>query len=38
MAPHVATDFYAGYAGYEGYRTRCAPREIRVLRLRPLTS
>jgi deazaflavin-dependent oxidoreductase (nitroreductase family) len=23
------------YAGYDAYRTRCAPREIRVFRLRP---
>ncbi|ETW23473.1 nitroreductase family deazaflavin-dependent oxidoreductase [Mycobacterium gastri] len=30
----IATDFYAGY---ERYRTKCAPREIRVFRLRPLT-
>jgi deazaflavin-dependent oxidoreductase (nitroreductase family) len=28
----TATDFYAGY---EGYRASCAPREIRVFRLRP---
>jgi deazaflavin-dependent oxidoreductase (nitroreductase family) len=28
----TAVDFYAGY---EQYRTRCAPREIRVFRLRP---
>ena len=28
----TAVDFYAGY---EGYRTTCAPREIRVFRLRP---
>lgn len=28
----TAVDFYAGY---EGYRTNCAPREIRVFRLRP---
>ena len=28
----AAADFYAGY---ERYRTRCAPREIRVFRLRP---
>jgi len=27
----TAVDFYAGY---EGYRTNCAPREIRVFRLR----
>ena len=30
----IATDFYAGY---ERYRTKCAPRQIRVFRLRPLT-
>jgi deazaflavin-dependent oxidoreductase (nitroreductase family) len=24
------------YAGYESYRTSCAPREIRVFRLRPI--
>jgi deazaflavin-dependent oxidoreductase (nitroreductase family) len=29
----VATDFYAGY---ERYRASCAPREIRVFRLRPV--
>jgi deazaflavin-dependent oxidoreductase (nitroreductase family) len=29
----VATDFYAGY---ERYRAKCAPREIRVFRLRPI--
>jgi deazaflavin-dependent oxidoreductase (nitroreductase family) len=29
----TATDFYAGY---ERYRTKCAPREIRVFRLRPI--
>jgi hypothetical protein len=23
------------FAGYDNYRTRCAPREIRVFRLRP---
>lgn len=23
------------YAGYENYRTRCAPRQIRIFRLRP---
>jgi deazaflavin-dependent oxidoreductase (nitroreductase family) len=28
----TAVDFYAGY---ENYRTNCAPREIRVFRLRP---
>lgn len=28
----TAVDFYAGY---ESYRTRCAPREIRVFRLHP---
>jgi deazaflavin-dependent oxidoreductase (nitroreductase family) len=28
----VATDFYAGY---ERYRASCAPREIRLFRLRP---
>ena len=28
----TAVDFYAGY---ESYRTTCAPREIRVFRLRP---
>jgi deazaflavin-dependent oxidoreductase (nitroreductase family) len=28
----TATDFYAGY---ERYRASCAPREIRVFRLRP---
>jgi deazaflavin-dependent oxidoreductase (nitroreductase family) len=28
----TATDFYAGY---ERYRANCAPREIRVFRLRP---
>jgi deazaflavin-dependent oxidoreductase (nitroreductase family) len=31
----TAVDFYAGY---EGYRTRCAPREIRVFRLRPIAA
>jgi deazaflavin-dependent oxidoreductase (nitroreductase family) len=31
----TAVDFYAGY---EGYRTTCAPREIRVFRLRPVTN
>jgi deazaflavin-dependent oxidoreductase (nitroreductase family) len=30
----TATDFYAGY---ERYRARCAPREIRVFRLRPVS-
>jgi deazaflavin-dependent oxidoreductase (nitroreductase family) len=30
----TAVDFYAGY---EGYRTSCAPREIRLFRLRPVT-
>ncbi len=25
------------YAGYERYRSRCAPREIRVFRLRPVS-
>jgi deazaflavin-dependent oxidoreductase (nitroreductase family) len=30
----TAVDFYAGYASY---RTKCAPREIRVFRLRPAT-
>jgi deazaflavin-dependent oxidoreductase (nitroreductase family) len=29
----TAVDFYAGY---EGYRATCAPREIRVFRLRPI--
>ena len=29
----AAVDFYAGY---ERYRTSCAPREIRVFRLRPV--
>jgi hypothetical protein len=29
----MGTDFYAGY---ERYRTKCAPREIRVFRLRPI--
>jgi deazaflavin-dependent oxidoreductase (nitroreductase family) len=29
----TAVDFYAGY---ESYRTNCAPREIRVFRLRPI--
>jgi len=29
----MATDFYAGY---ERYRAGCAPREIRVFRLRPI--
>lgn len=31
----TATDFYAGY---ELYRVRCAPREIRVFRLRPVAA
>jgi deazaflavin-dependent oxidoreductase (nitroreductase family) len=31
----TAVDFYAGY---EGYRITCAPREIRVFRLRPVTN
>lgn len=31
----AATDFYAGY---ERYRHKCAPREIRVFRLRPGTA
>lgn len=31
----VATDFYAGY---ERYRVSCAPREIRVFRLRPVAA
>lgn len=31
----TAVDFYAGY---EQYRTNCAPREIRVFRLRPVIS
>src|SRR5581483_4214128 len=30
----TATDFYAGY---ERYRASCAPREIRVFRLRPIS-
>lgn len=30
----TATDYYAGY---ESYRTACAPREIRIFRLRPRT-
>ena len=30
-----ATDFYAGY---ERYRASCAPREIRVFRLRPVAA
>jgi deazaflavin-dependent oxidoreductase (nitroreductase family) len=30
----TAVDFYAGYAAY---RERCAPREIRVFRLRPIS-
>ncbi|ORB83757.1 nitroreductase family deazaflavin-dependent oxidoreductase [Mycobacterium kansasii] len=30
----TAADFYAGY---ERYRAKCAPREIRVFRLRPVT-
>jgi deazaflavin-dependent oxidoreductase (nitroreductase family) len=29
----TATDLYAGY---EGYRASCAPREIRIFRLRPI--
>jgi deazaflavin-dependent oxidoreductase (nitroreductase family) len=29
-----AVDFYAGY---ESYRTSCAPREIRVFRLKPIS-
>ncbi|WP_231995945.1 nitroreductase family deazaflavin-dependent oxidoreductase [Mycobacterium sp. 852002-51163_SCH5372311] len=29
----TAVDFYAGY---ESYRTSCAPREIRVFRLKPI--
>jgi deazaflavin-dependent oxidoreductase (nitroreductase family) len=29
----TATDYYAGY---ERYRAKCAPREIRVFRLRPV--
>jgi deazaflavin-dependent oxidoreductase (nitroreductase family) len=29
-----AADFYAGY---QGYRSKCAPREIRVFRLRPIS-
>lgn len=33
VAWSTAVDFYAGY---ERYRTRCAPREIRVFRLRPV--
>jgi deazaflavin-dependent oxidoreductase (nitroreductase family) len=31
----TAADFYAGY---ELYRARCAPREIRVFRLRPIAA
>jgi deazaflavin-dependent oxidoreductase (nitroreductase family) len=31
----VATDFYAGY---ERYRASCAPREIRLFRLRPIAA
>ncbi|MGH3523298.1 MAG: nitroreductase family deazaflavin-dependent oxidoreductase [Mycobacterium sp.] len=31
----TAVDFYAGY---ESYRTSCAPREIRVFRLRPVAA
>jgi deazaflavin-dependent oxidoreductase (nitroreductase family) len=31
----TATDFYAGY---ELYRASCAPREIRLFRLRPVTA
>jgi deazaflavin-dependent oxidoreductase (nitroreductase family) len=31
----VATDFYAGY---ERYRASCAPREIRIFRLRPIAA
>jgi deazaflavin-dependent oxidoreductase (nitroreductase family) len=31
----VATDFYAGY---ERYRAKCAPREIRLFRLRPIAA
>ncbi len=31
----TAVDFYAGY---ERYRIRCAPREIRVFRLRPVNT
>ena len=31
----VATDFYAGY---ERYRASCAPREIRLFRLRPIAT
>jgi deazaflavin-dependent oxidoreductase (nitroreductase family) len=31
----TATDFYAGY---ERYRARCAPREIRLFRLRPVAA
>jgi hypothetical protein len=30
-----ATDFYAGY---ERYRASCAPREIRLFRLRPVAA
>lgn len=30
----TAADFYAGY---ESYRAKCAPREIRLFRLRPIT-
>jgi hypothetical protein len=29
----MANDFYAGY---ERYRTSCAPRGVRVFRLRPI--
>jgi len=29
----IATDFYAGD---ERYRAKCAPREIRVFRVRPI--
>ncbi|MDT5351900.1 MAG: hypothetical protein QOJ56_432, partial [Mycobacterium sp.] len=31
----MGTDFYAGY---ERSRTKCAPREIRVFRLRPIAA
>lgn len=31
----TAVDFYAGY---EAYRVKCAPREIRVFRLRPVNT
>ena len=31
----TATDFYAGY---ERYRASCAPREIRLFRLRPIAA